>query len=92
MTFEGMEVIYKNWSAEKPLLAIADTSHSTLYARTVMKDLQKAKLDRNTAWLPSGIGESLTSAIILSDDVELMNHDLKTDLHYCLLLVRRICC
>jgi hypothetical protein len=73
-----MLVPYESWPATKPLLVIADTSHSTLFAMNVMEELTKRKLDRNTAWLTSGIRESVTSAIIVSDDERLVNHDKQT--------------
>jgi hypothetical protein len=74
--------LYRDWPREKPLLIVCDSSYSTPFAERVMEELVKCKWSRPTAWLTSGRGKCVTSAIVVSDDDSLVNHDAQTNLRY----------
>jgi hypothetical protein len=74
--------MYDEWPRNKPLLIVADSSCSTQFANTVIEDLVRYRHGRRTAWLTAGSGSPATSAIVVSDDDKLVNHDERTNLGY----------
>jgi hypothetical protein len=77
-----MEAVYRRWPQEKPLIVIADACYSTEFAQIVVGNVKTQFPELRTAWITSGKWKCLTSAIVLSDDAGLVNHDARTGLAY----------